>query len=153
MRRGRGQRRCAHSEHRGSRGRTLRMKKTKSRCQPAAVYHAGGRGHQAGDLRGRHASYGTAPYVDGNGGNISYRIGPNEVICTPTLVSKFDLTPDDLCLVDLEGKQIAGKKPRTSEILLHLEIYKAVPEAKACVHCHPPHATAYAITGQFRPAG
>jgi L-fuculose-phosphate aldolase len=90
--------------------------------------------------------------VDGNGGNISYRIGPNEVICTPTLVSKFDLTPDDLCLVDLEGKQVAGKRPRTSEILLHLEIYKAVSEAKACVHCHPPHATAYAITGRVPPS-
>jgi L-fuculose-phosphate aldolase len=91
-------------------------------------------------------------YVDGNGGNISYRIGPNEVICTPTLVSKFDLTPDDLCMVDLDGKQVAGKKPRTSEILLHLEIYKAVPEAKGAVHCHPPHATAYAITGRVPPS-
>jgi L-fuculose-phosphate aldolase len=90
-------------------------------------------------------------FVDGNGGNISYRIGPNEVICTPTLVSKFDLTPDDLCLVDLEGNQIAGTRPRTSEIFLHLEIYKAVPEAKAAVHCHPPHATAYAITGRVPP--
>jgi L-fuculose-phosphate aldolase len=91
-------------------------------------------------------------YVDGNGGNISYRIGPNEVICTPTLVSKYDLTPDDLCMVDLDGKQIAGKRPRTSEILLHLEIFKAVPEAKSCVHCHPPHATAYAITGRVPPS-
>ena len=91
-------------------------------------------------------------YVDGNGGNISYRIGPNEVLCTPTLVSKYDLTPDDICMVDLEGKQIAGKRPRTSEILLHLEIYKSVPEAKACVHCHPPHATAYAITGRVPPS-
>ena len=91
-------------------------------------------------------------YVDGNGGNISYRIGPNEVLCTPTLVSKYDLTPDDICMVDLEGKQVAGKRPRTSEILLHLEIYKAVPEAKSCVHCHPPHATAYAITGRVPPS-
>src|ERR1035441_8516029 len=90
-------------------------------------------------------------FVDGNGGNISYRIGPNEVICTPTLVSKYDLTPDDLCLVDLQGNQIAGTKPRTSEIFLHLEIYKAVPEAKSAVHCHPPHATAYAITGRVPP--
>jgi L-fuculose-phosphate aldolase len=92
-------------------------------------------------------------YVDGNGGNISYRIGPNEVLCSPTLVSKLDLTPADLCLVDLDGVQIAGTKPRTSEIFLHLEIYKAVPEAKACVHCHPPHATAYAITGRVPPNG
>jgi L-fuculose-phosphate aldolase len=90
-------------------------------------------------------------YVDGNGGNISFRIGPNEVICTPTLVSKFDLKPEDLCLVDLDGNQVAGKRPRTSEIFLHLEIYKAVPEAKATVHCHPPHATAYAITGRVPP--
>jgi L-fuculose-phosphate aldolase len=90
-------------------------------------------------------------FVDGNGGNISYRIGPNEVICTPTLVSKYDLTPEDLSMVDLEGNQIAGTKPRTSEIFLHLEIYKAVPAAKSCVHCHPPHATAYAITGKVPP--
>jgi len=72
-------------------------------------------------------------YVDGNGGNISFRIGPNEVICTPTLMSKLDLTPEDLCLVDLDGVQVAGKRPRTSEIFLHLEIYKAVPEAKSAV--------------------
>jgi L-fuculose-phosphate aldolase len=84
-------------------------------------------------------------YVDGNGGNISYRIGPNEVICTPTLISKYDITPDDLCMVDLDGNQIAGKQKRTSEIFLHLEIYKAAPEVKAAVHCHPPHATAHAI--------
>lgn len=90
-------------------------------------------------------------FVDGNGGNISYRIGPNEVLCTPTLVSKYDLTPEDLCLVDLDGNQIAGSKPRTSEIFLHLEIYKSVPEAKSVVHCHPPHATAYAITGKVPP--
>jgi L-fuculose-phosphate aldolase len=90
-------------------------------------------------------------FVDGNGGNISYRIGPNEVICTPTLVSKYDLTPEDLCLVDLEGTQVAGTRPRTSEIFLHLEIFKEVSEAKACVHCHPPHATAYAITGKVPP--
>ncbi len=72
-------------------------------------------------------------YVDGNGGNISYRIGPNEVLCTPTLVSKYDLTPDDICMVDLEGKQVAGKRPRTSEIKLHLEIYKKLSRRRRLV--------------------
>lgn len=90
-------------------------------------------------------------YVDGNGGNISYRIGEDRVICTPTLLSKGDMTPADLCLVDMKGNQILGCRPRTSEILMHLEIYRAVPEAKGVVHCHPPHATAYAITGKVPP--
>jgi L-fuculose-phosphate aldolase len=90
-------------------------------------------------------------YVDGNGGNISHRLTETEVLCTPTLVSKADLRPEDLCLVDLAGNQLTGGKPRTSEILLHLEIYKAVPQAKGIVHCHPPHATAYAITGRVPP--
>jgi L-fuculose-phosphate aldolase len=90
-------------------------------------------------------------YVDGNGGNISHRIGEDRVICTPTLLSKGDLTPDELCLVDLDGNQIVGCRPRTSEILMHLEIYKAEPKARGVVHCHPPHATAYAITGHVPP--
>jgi L-fuculose-phosphate aldolase len=90
-------------------------------------------------------------YVDGNGGNISCRIGENAVICTPTLLSKADVKPEDLCLVDLEGNQLAGVLKRTSEVYLHLEIFKTVPQAKAVVHCHPPHATAYAITGCVPP--
>jgi len=90
-------------------------------------------------------------YVDGNGGNISYRLSEDAVLCTPTLVSKSDLKPADMSLVDLDGKQLAGERARTSEILMHLEIYKSVPEAKAVVHCHPPHATAYAITGRVPP--
>ena len=91
--------------------------------------------------------------VDGNGGNISCRIGPGRVLCTPTQISKYDLKPADLCMVDLDGRQIAGKRMATSEILLHLEIYKNVPEAAAVVHCHPPHASAYAIAGQAPPSG
>ena len=86
-------------------------------------------------------------YVDGNGGNISVRISPRYVICTPTMCSKGDLKVEDMSLVDLQSSQICGSRPRTSEILLHLEIYKAVPQARAVVHCHPPYATAHAIAG------
>jgi L-fuculose-phosphate aldolase len=91
-------------------------------------------------------------YVDGNGGNISCRLNEQWIICTPTLLSKADLTQDDFCLVDMSGKQHAGARARSSEILLHLEIMKAVPQATAVLHCHPPYATAYAITGLVPPA-
>jgi L-fuculose-phosphate aldolase len=92
-------------------------------------------------------------YVDGNGGNISVRVGADSVLCTPTLISKRDVQPSDICLCDLEGNMLAGNGPRTSELLLHLEIYKANPRARAVVHCHPPHATAFAITGTAPPIG
>ena len=86
-------------------------------------------------------------YVDGNGGNMSIRLGENLVLCTPTLVSKGFMKPEDLCFVDLEGNQKAGTKQRTSEILMHLAIMKRQPKAKACVHAHPPYATAFAVSG------
>lgn len=86
-------------------------------------------------------------YVDGNGGNISCRISHDYVICTPTLCSKGDLQDTDFSLVSLANERVLGSRAHTSEILLHLEIYDAVPEARAVIHCHPPHATAYAITG------
>jgi L-fuculose-phosphate aldolase len=56
------------------------------------------------------------------------------------------MKPDDLCVVDMDGKQVSGKRKRSSEILLHLAILKARPDARSCVHCHPPHATAFAVT-------
>src|SRR3954468_6941972 len=86
-------------------------------------------------------------FCAGNEGNHSYRIGPDRVLCTPTGISKGFLKPDDICTVDMEGKQVAGRRKRTSEILMHLAIYKARPDVKAVVHSHPPHATAFAIAG------
>jgi L-fuculose-phosphate aldolase len=92
-------------------------------------------------------------YVDGNGGNISCRLGENHVLCTPTMISKGDMQPDDICLSDLEGNIVAGARLRTSELLLHLEIYRANPSARAVVHCHPPYATAFSLTGTAPPVG
>ncbi|MGQ9648844.1 MAG: class II aldolase/adducin family protein [Phycisphaerae bacterium] len=90
-------------------------------------------------------------FVAANDGNISYRLSENHVLCTPTLVSKGALKPDDICLVDMTGKQLAGKKKRTSEVMLHLEIYKANPKVKAVVHSHPPYATAFSVAGEEIP--
>jgi L-fuculose-phosphate aldolase len=86
-------------------------------------------------------------YVDGNGGNISAKVSDQYILCTPTLLSKGDLHVEDLALVDLDNRRVCGNRPHTSEILLHLEIYKTVPQAKAVIHCHPPYATAYAVAG------
>jgi len=86
-------------------------------------------------------------YVDGNGGNMAIRVGEDIAICTPTLVSKGSLKPEDMCLVDFDGNQLLGAKKRTSEILMHLQIMKRQPQAIASCHCHPPHATAFAVAG------
>ena len=92
-------------------------------------------------------------YVDGNGGNISARLDGKYLLCTPTMMCKRDMEPADIYVSDLEGSILAGGRLRTSELLLHLEIYKANPRARAIVHCHPPHATAFAMTGSAPPIG
>ena len=61
------------------------------------------------------------------------------------------MSVDDMCLVDMDGNQLAGRRKRTSEVLAHLAIMKRQPMAKACCHAHPPHATAFAISGKTPP--
>jgi L-fuculose-phosphate aldolase len=86
-------------------------------------------------------------YVDGNGGNMAVRVGEDIAICTPTLVSKGFMKPEDMCLVDFEGNQLCGTKKRTSEILMHLQIMKKQSKAVATCHCHPPYSTGFAVAG------
>src|SRR5436305_11384577 len=84
-------------------------------------------------------------FAAANDGNITYRLNDKEILCTPTMVSKGYLKPEDICKVDYEGKQLAGTRKRTSEVLLHLAVYKQRPDVQAVVHCHPPHATAFGV--------
>jgi L-fuculose-phosphate aldolase len=84
-------------------------------------------------------------YTDGNGGNLTIRVGDNLALCTATLICKGFMKPKDVCLVDLDGRQLAGARQATSEALTHFGIMKRQPAAKACVHAHPPHATAFAL--------
>lgn len=95
-------------------------------------------------------------FCAGNEGNHSVRIGPDRFLCTPTGMSKGFLTPDDICVVDSQGKQVErnpnGRK-RTSEIRVHLAIYQKRPDVNAVIHSHPPHATAFAVAGIPLPEG
>ena len=86
-------------------------------------------------------------FAAANDGNISIRLNDREILCSPTMMSKGFMKPEDLCKVDYEGKQLAGTRKRSSEILLHLAVYKNRPDVNAVVHCHPPHATAFAVAG------
>jgi L-fuculose-phosphate aldolase len=86
-------------------------------------------------------------FCAGNEGNHSYRLSENRILCTPTGISKGNLKPDDICVVDKDGKQIGGKRKRTSEFLMHAAIYNARPDVRAVIHSHPPHATAFAVAG------
>src|SRR5262245_22493927 len=86
-------------------------------------------------------------------GNISHRLPDGSFLCTPTMCPKGRLRPDELCTVDADGRQLGGPRARTSEILLHLAIYRHRPDVRAVVHAHPPHATAFAVTGEPVPNG
>src|SRR6516162_9970306 len=81
-------------------------------------------------------------FAAANDGNITVRLNEKEILCTPTMVSKGYMKPQDICKIDYDGKQLAGRRKRSSEALLHLTIYKAKPKTNAVVQRHPPHATA-----------
>lgn len=84
-------------------------------------------------------------FAAANDGNITVRLNEREILCTPTMVSKGFMKPEDICKIDYNGIQLAGTRKRSSEALLHLALYKANPKIGAVVHCHPPHATAFAV--------
>lgn len=87
--------------------------------------------------------------VASNDGNISVKLNDNEFLCTPTGVSKGFMTPEYICKVDRDGKvlQANGKFKPSSEIKMHMRVYKERPDVNAVVHAHPMYATAFAIAG------
>jgi len=86
-------------------------------------------------------------YVAANDGNISVRMSDDRVLCTPTGVSKGFLTEDMLSICDMEGVQVAGSMKISSEVRMHLEIYRMRSDIRAVAHAHPPTATGFAVAG------
>ena len=85
-------------------------------------------------------------YVVAHDGNITVRWSQGEFLCTPTRICKGRMSPADICLIDAAGNVIGGSRQRSSEAPLHLRIYAARPDVQAIVHCHSPHALAFAAT-------
>ena len=84
-------------------------------------------------------------FVAANDGNISVKVSDNEFYCTPTGVSKASLTPDMIIKVDKDGKKLEGKLNPSSEIKMHMRVYRERPDVTAVVHAHPPVATAFTV--------
>ena len=84
-------------------------------------------------------------YAAGNDGNISWKVAENTLLMTPSGVSKGRMTPDMLLLTDLEGRVLEGDRHPTSEMKMHLEVYRRREDVSAVVHAHPPVATAFAV--------
>ena len=84
-------------------------------------------------------------YVAANDGNISVRTAPDRIWVTPTGVSKGYMTEDMLLCVDLEGRVLEGTAAPSSEMKMHLRVYRENPEVGSVVHAHPPAATSFAI--------
>jgi L-fuculose-phosphate aldolase len=107
-----------------------------------------GTAHQIVQIGQRLAQKG---FIAGSDGNISIRISPSEIMVTPSGLPKGQLSPDDMVLVDPTGRKISGSRAASSELLMHLYVYQQRPEIQACVHAHPPHVTAFAVTGRKLP--
>jgi L-fuculose-phosphate aldolase len=86
-------------------------------------------------------------YVASNDGNISVRLDDARLITTPKSVSKGFMTPDMMVVTDLDGRKLAGERDPSSELKMHLEVYRNRPDARAVVHAHPPTATGFAVAG------
>ena len=86
-------------------------------------------------------------FVASNDGNISVRLDERRLITTPKSVSKGFMTPDMMVITDLDGKRLAGEREPSSELKMHLEVYRNRPDARAVVHAHPPTATGFAVAG------
>jgi len=86
-------------------------------------------------------------FVAAMDGNLSVRLPGDRILVTPTCLSKGAMRPADMVIVDLDGQRMAGHRHVTSEIGMHLLIYRMRPDVEAICHAHPPTATGFAAAG------
>ena len=86
-------------------------------------------------------------FVVSNDGNISARISEDRIVATPTGLCKGTLSLDDLCVCDMDGNKVSGTLRPSSEIGMHIFLYRERPDIQAVVHAHPPTATGFSVAG------
>lgn len=86
--------------------------------------------------------------INGGEGNLSCRLGPRRLMCTPSGVNKGFLSEDQLVVTDLSGESMHELRRPSSEMLLHVACYQEREDCLAVVHAHPPHAVALTLAGE-----
>lgn len=86
-------------------------------------------------------------FVAATDGNISLRLDPHHILTSPTCVSKGMMSPEDLVVTDMAGKKVSGRRNPSSELAMHVLIYRLRPDVNSVCHAHPPTATGYAAAG------
>jgi L-fuculose-phosphate aldolase len=86
--------------------------------------------------------------IAGADGNVSVRLADGQLLITPSGLSKGALAPADLVVVGPEGQHVSGNHVASSEVRMHVRIYRRRPDVHAIVHAHPPTATAFAVAGE-----
>src|ERR1043165_6805287 len=85
-------------------------------------------------------------YVVSSDGNVSVRLDDGRIVATPTMTCKGRMTEDSLAVTDLRGQDLSDKKA-SSELAMHLLIFREREDVRAVCHAHPPHGTAFAVAG------
>jgi L-fuculose-phosphate aldolase len=85
-------------------------------------------------------------YVVSSDGNVSVRLDDGRIVTTPTMTCKGRMTEDACAVTDMDGHPLTERRP-SSELAMHLLIYRERPDIKAVCHAHPPHGTAFAVAG------
>jgi L-fuculose-phosphate aldolase len=86
--------------------------------------------------------------IAGQDGNVSVRLDSGHILVTPSGLSKVDVTPESLVELALDGSAVTSGRSASSEVGMHLCIYRARPDVRAVVHAHPPVATAFGVAGR-----
>jgi L-fuculose-phosphate aldolase len=86
-------------------------------------------------------------FVAATDGNLSVRLNGARVMTTPTNMSKGMCCPEDMIIVDMDGNKISGTRNASTELAMHLLVYKLRPDINGIVHAHPPTATGFAAAG------